>query len=42
LRYWYGAWRRGVSRQVVGSKSVAVAIVCKRRLAAALCSPSGD
>jgi len=42
LFYWYGAWQRGASPQAVGSKSVVVATVCRRRLAAALCPPGGD
>jgi len=42
VRYWYGAWRRGATRQAVGSKTVAVATVSARRLAAGMCSPGGN
>ncbi|QCD87230.1 hypothetical protein DEO72_LG3g1764 [Vigna unguiculata] len=37
-----GGTERGASPQAVGSKSVVVATVCRRRLAAALCPPGGD
>jgi len=42
LRYWYGAWQRGASRQAVEFKSMPVATVCRRRLAVGLCPPGGD
>jgi len=42
LRYWYGAWPRGASLQAVGFKTVAVAIVSARCLAAGLSPPGGD
>ncbi|QCD87640.1 hypothetical protein DEO72_LG3g2178 [Vigna unguiculata] len=42
LRYRYGTWRRVVSCQAVGCKTVAVATVNARRLAAGLCPPGGD
>jgi len=42
VRYWYGAWRRGANRQAVGSKTVAVATISARRLAARRCPPGGD
>jgi len=42
VHYWYGAWRRGANRQAVVSKTVVVATVSVRRLAARMCPSGGD
>ncbi|QCD96620.1 hypothetical protein DEO72_LG6g1327 [Vigna unguiculata] len=42
LRYWYSAWRCGANHRAIGCKTVAVATVNARRLAAGLCPPGGD
>jgi len=42
VRYWYGTWRHGANHQAVECKTVAVATVSARRLAAGMCPPGGD
>jgi len=42
MRYWYGAWQRGVRRQAVWSKNSGSGHYQRRRMAIGRCPPGGD